>query len=45
MQLEYIQKNEQVADIFTKELYRQSFVNFKDKLGLLLNPFLVEREC
>ena len=45
IRLEYIQTDEQVADIFTKALCRQSFLNFKDKLGLLPNPFLVEREC
>ena len=45
IRLEYIQTNEQVADFFTKALCRQSFVKFRDKLGLLLNPFLVEREC
>ena len=45
IRLEYIQIDEQVEDIFTKALCRQSFVKFKDKLGLLPNPFLVEREC
>ena len=35
IRLEYIETNEQVADIFTKALCRQSFVKFKDKLGLL----------
>ena len=43
--LENIQIAEQVVDIFTKALCRHSFVKFRDKLGLLLNPFLVEREC
>ena len=43
--MEYIQTNEKVVDIFTKALCRQSFEKFRDKLGLLLNPFLVEREC
>ena len=43
--MEYIQTDEQVANIFTKGLCRQSFVKFIDKLGLLPNPFLVEREC
>ena len=43
--MEYIQTNEQVANIFTKALCRHSFVKFRDKLGLLSNPFLVEREC
>ena len=41
--MEYIQTDEQVADIFTKALCRQSFVKFRDKLGLLPNPFIVER--
>ena len=45
IQLEYIQKNEQVANIFTKALCKHSFVKFRDKLGLLPNPFVVEREC
>jgi len=45
IRLEYIQTDEQVANIFTKALCRQSFVNLRDKLGLLSNPFLVEREC
>ena len=43
--MEYIQIDEQEADISTKALCRKSFVKFKDKLGLLPNPFLVEREC
>ena len=43
--MEYIQTDEQVVDIFTKALCKQSFVKFGDKLGLLPNPFLVEREC
>ena len=45
IKLEYIQTDEQVVDIFTKALCKQSFVKFRDKLGLLPNPFLVEREC
>ena len=45
IRLEYIQTDEQVANIFPKALYRQSFVKFRDKLGLLPNPFLVERDC
>ena len=43
--LEYIQINEQVANIFPKALCRHSFVKFGDKLWLLPNPFLVEMEC
>ena len=45
IRLEYIQKDEQVVDIFTKALCRHSFVKFRDKLGLLSNPFIIEREC
>ena len=45
IRLEYIQTNEQVVDIFIKALCRHSFVKFRDKLGLIPNPFLVEREC
>ena len=41
--MEYIHTYEKVSYIFTKALCRQSFVKFKDKLGLLPNPFLVER--
>ena len=43
--MEYIQTDEQVADMLTKALCRQSFVKFRDKFGLLPNPFLIEREC
>ena len=45
IRLEYIQTDEQATNIFTKALCRQSFVKFRDKLGLLPNPFLVERDC
>ena len=45
IRLEYIQTYEHVADIFTKELCRKSFVKFRDNLGLLSNMFLIEREC
>ena len=41
--MEYIQTYEQVADILTKALCRQSFVKFRGKLGLLPNAFLIER--
>ena len=34
IRLEYIQADEQVVDIFTKALCRQSFVKFRDKLGV-----------
>ena len=45
IRLEYIQIDEYVADIFMKALCRHSFVKFRDELGLLHNPFLIEREC
>ena len=45
IQIEYIQADEQVANIFYEALCRHSFVKFRDKLGLLPNPFLIEREC
>ena len=45
IRLEYIQTDEQVANIFTKALCKHSSIKFRDKLGLLHNPFLVEREC
>ena len=45
IRLEYIQTDEQVANIFTKALCKQRIVKLRDKLGLLPKPFLVEREC
>jgi hypothetical protein len=45
VRLDYIQTNEQIADIFTKALSRQKFMKFIDHMGLRQNPFLVEREC
>ena len=45
IRLKYIQTDEQVADNFTKTLCRHSYVKFRDKLGLLPNPFLVEKKC
>ena len=45
IRLEYIQTDEQVANIFIKAFCKQSFVKFGGTLGLLSNPFLIEREC
>ena len=45
IQLEYIQKDEQVAHIFTKALCRQSLVKCGIKLGFLPNLILVEMDC
>jgi hypothetical protein len=45
VRLDYIQINEQMADIFTKALSRQKFEKFRDQMGLRKNPFLAKREC
>jgi hypothetical protein len=45
VELQYISTKEQVADILTKALSRDKFVFFRDKLGVLSNTFLGNREC
>jgi hypothetical protein len=45
VRLQYIQIDDQMADIFTKALCKKKFMKFKDKMGLVQNPFLVKREC
>jgi hypothetical protein len=45
VRLDYIQTDEQIADIFTKALSRQKFMKFRDQMGLRQNPFLAKREC
>jgi hypothetical protein len=45
VRLQYIQTDDQMADIFTKALCRQKFAKFRDKMGLVQNPFLAKREC
>jgi hypothetical protein len=45
VKLQYIRTDEQVADILTKPLSRLKFVYFRDKLGLVENVSLAEREC
>jgi hypothetical protein len=45
VKLQYISTDEQVADIFTKDLIKGKFVFFRDKLGVMLNTFLAKREC
>jgi hypothetical protein len=45
VKLDYIQTDEQMADIFTKALSRQKFEKFRDQMGLRQNPFLAKREC
>ena len=45
VRLQYIQTDDQMVDIFTEALSTQKFEKFKDKMGLVKNPFLVKREC
>jgi len=45
MLLDYIPSKEQDADILTKALQRCKFEFHKDRIGVVDNPFLVEREC
>jgi len=55
VRLEYVQTDEQVADIFTKGFLKGpeglsfwgqgKFVKFREKLGIVQNPFLAKREC
>jgi hypothetical protein len=45
MRLDYIQTDEQMADIFTKALSKKKFEKFRDQMGLRQNPFLAKREC
>ena len=43
--LDYIPTGEQYADILTKEISRCKFEFHRDRIGVVDNPFLVEREC
>jgi len=45
MFLDYILAEEKYADILTKALSRCKFEFHIDKIGVVDNPFLVEREC
>ena len=45
MKLQYIQTDEQIADILTKHLSRLKFVYFRDKLGVVEDVSLAEKEC
>ena len=45
MLLEYIPMEEQDADILTKALPTCELEFHKDKIGVVDNPFLVQREC
>ena len=43
--VEYVPTGEQVADILTESLPRGKHVFFKDKMGVVGNPFLGKRGC
>ena len=45
VKLQYIRTDEQITDILTKPLSRLKFVYFRDKLGVVENVSLAEREC
>jgi hypothetical protein len=45
VKLQYISTDEQIADILTKPLSKAKFVYFRDKLGVMQNVSLTEREC
>ena len=46
VKLQYLPTDEQVADILTKSLGKSKFVYFRNKMGVVLNTFLlVKREC
>jgi hypothetical protein len=43
--VQYLPTNEQVVDVLTKPLTRKMFEYFCDRLGVLENASLVERDC
>jgi hypothetical protein len=45
MLLQYIPTEYQDADILTKALTRRKIEYHRDRIGVMDNPFLVEREC
>ena len=45
LKLQYICIDEQIAEILTKPLTTTKFVYFHDKLGMVENTSLAEREC
>ena len=44
IRLQYVPKDKQIADMFTKPLTAVQFVYFRDKLGMAENASLAERE-
>jgi hypothetical protein len=45
LSIQYVPMAEQTADILTKPMSLTKFVYFQDKLGVVENASLVEREC
>ena len=45
LKFQYIRTDEQIANILTKPLLASKFVYFRDKLGMVENASLAEREC
>ena len=45
MELRYVPTDEQIVNVLTKLLGRGKFVYFRDKLGVVENVSLAEREC
>jgi hypothetical protein len=43
--VQYLPTHEKTADIFTKPLTRMKFEYFRERLGLVENASLAEREC
>jgi hypothetical protein len=43
--MQYLPTHEQIADLFTKSLAKTKFKYFRERLGLVENASLVEREC
>jgi hypothetical protein len=43
--VQYLSTHEQTADVFTKPLARAKFEYFHERLGLVENASLAEREC
>ena len=43
--VQYLSTHEQIVDIFTKPLAKIKFECFREKLGLMENASLAEREC
>jgi len=45
VKLQYVPTNGQVVDILTKGLSKGKFEYFREKLGVVENPFVTKREC